>query len=72
MKFSETCELQSSEARPRRTLDSFSLEGKVCVVTGGASGIGLEICRTMFASGDQVANHGPDRRAKSPLYLTEK
>jgi FlaA1/EpsC-like NDP-sugar epimerase len=51
----ETGKLQPSRVRQRRTLESFSLEGKVCVVTGGASGIGLEICRAILESGGQVA-----------------
>lgn len=39
----------------KRTLECFSLQGKVCVVTGGASGIGLEICRYILESGGHVA-----------------
>jgi hypothetical protein len=36
-------------------LTGFGLEGKVCIVTGGASGIGLEICRAILRSGGKVA-----------------
>ncbi|KAH7390066.1 hypothetical protein BKA64DRAFT_626802 [Cadophora sp. MPI-SDFR-AT-0126] len=39
----------------KRTLTGFGLEGKVCIVTGGASGIGLEICRAILSSGGKVA-----------------
>ncbi|KIV99817.1 uncharacterized protein PV09_08621 [Verruconis gallopava] len=42
-------------SRAKRTLAAFSLEGKVCVVTGGASGIGLGICKSILESGGQVA-----------------
>ncbi|KAN0066341.1 hypothetical protein ACQY0O_000435 [Thecaphora frezii] len=38
----------------RRTLASFSMEGKVCVVTGAARGLGNLIARTFVESG---ANH---------------
>ncbi|KAG6851283.1 hypothetical protein H0H93_011719 [Arthromyces matolae] len=34
-----------------RTLPSFSLEGKVCLVTGGARGLGYEFCRAFADSG---------------------
>jgi FlaA1/EpsC-like NDP-sugar epimerase len=68
MKFSETCELQSRKVRPRRTLSSFSLEGKVCVVTGGASGIGLEICRAILASRGQVAIIDLNGEQRLPLF----
>ncbi|KAF6764028.1 hypothetical protein DFP72DRAFT_956213 [Ephemerocybe angulata] len=34
-----------------RTLDSFSLANKVCVVTGAARGLGLEFCRAFIGSG---------------------
>lgn len=36
-------------------LDQFSLTGKVCVVTGGARGIGLEIVRGLAEAGASVA-----------------
>ncbi|KAI5454703.1 hypothetical protein NCC49_003591 [Naganishia albida] len=42
--------------KPRKTLSAFSMEGKVCVVTGGARGIGHMISGAFFESGaTQVA-----------------
>jgi 3-hydroxybutyrate dehydrogenase len=32
-----------------------NLKGKICVITGGASGIGLEIARTFAAAGGKAA-----------------
>jgi FlaA1/EpsC-like NDP-sugar epimerase len=46
---------QTLLSRPNHTLRGFSLKGNVCVVTGGASGIGLEICRFLLESGGRVA-----------------
>lgn len=39
----------------KRTLPSFSMEGKVAVVTGGARGIGLTLSQALMASGADVA-----------------
>lgn len=39
----------------RRTLASFSLEGRVGVVTGGARGLGLVMSQAMVISGADVA-----------------
>lgn len=39
----------------RRTLASFSLEDKVCVVTGGARGLGLVMGQALVNSGSQLA-----------------
>ena len=39
----------------KRTLASFSLEGKVGVVTGGARGLGLVMSQALHSSGAQVA-----------------
>ncbi len=36
-------------------LNLFSLKGKVAAVTGGARGIGLEICRGLAEAGSDVA-----------------
>jgi FlaA1/EpsC-like NDP-sugar epimerase len=46
---------RSQKDKIRPTLNGFSLEDKVCIVTGGASGIGLEICRAILGSGGKVA-----------------
>jgi D-arabinitol 2-dehydrogenase len=37
------------------TLSTFSLEGRVCVVTGGAQGLGLVMSRALVMSGASVA-----------------
>ncbi|KAJ7172063.1 NAD-P-binding protein [Mycena filopes] len=34
-----------------KTLPSFSMQGKVCMVTGAARGLGLEFCRAFVSSG---------------------
>jgi D-arabinitol 2-dehydrogenase len=39
----------------KRTLASFSLEGRVGVVTGGARGLGLVMSQAMVISGADVA-----------------
>ena len=39
----------------KRTLDLFSLEGRTCVVTGGARGLGLVMAQGMIESGANVA-----------------
>ena len=39
----------------KRTLPSFSLEGKVGVITGGARGLGLVMTQAMVISGADVA-----------------
>lgn len=36
------------------TTDMFQIEGRTALVTGGASGLGAEICRTLAASGVHV------------------
>ncbi|KAJ7685576.1 hypothetical protein DFH06DRAFT_46760 [Mycena polygramma] len=36
---------------PPKTLHSFSMQGKVCMVTGAARGLGLEFCRAFVQSG---------------------
>ncbi|KAJ6531246.1 NAD(P)-binding protein [Mycena capillaripes] len=40
-----------STAPPPKTLPSFSMQGKVCMVTGAARGLGLEFCRAFISSG---------------------
>lgn len=39
----------------KRTLDQFSLETRVIVVTGGARGLGLVMAQGIVASGSEVA-----------------
>jgi D-arabinitol 2-dehydrogenase len=39
----------------KRTLASFSLEGKTCIVTGGARGLGLTMTQALITSGADVA-----------------
>lgn len=39
----------------RRTLPSFSLEGKVAVITGGARGLGLVMGQALIHSGADLA-----------------
>ncbi|KDQ61131.1 hypothetical protein JAAARDRAFT_32136 [Jaapia argillacea MUCL 33604] len=40
-----------SPIKQARTLPDFSMEGKVCLVTGAARGLGYEFCRAFLASG---------------------
>ncbi|KAF7337944.1 NAD-P-binding protein [Mycena venus] len=40
-----------STAPPPKTLPSFSMQGKVCMVTGAARGLGYEFCRAFISSG---------------------
>lgn len=39
----------------KRTLPTFSLEGKVAVVTGGARGLGLAMGEALVSSGADLA-----------------
>ena len=56
----------------KRTLASFSLEGKVGVVTGGARGLGLVMGQGMVISGANLAivdmNSGLSRLLSIPTY----
>jgi len=47
------------------TLASFSLEGKTCVITGGARGLGLVMAQAMVISGANIAI--VDLNGMSPL-----
>lgn len=51
----------------RRTLASFSLEGRVAIVTGGARGLGLVMSQALVISGCDVAI--VDLSSRSNLYL---
>lgn len=61
VQYPEEGELPSSKIQGRggqknmRTLPSFSLEGKVAVVTGGARGLGLVMAQALVISGADVA-----------------
>ncbi|KAK4227542.1 hypothetical protein QBC38DRAFT_477706 [Podospora fimiseda] len=46
---------RSTVASPPQTLPSFSLQGKVCVVTGGARGLGLVMGQGIVLSGADLA-----------------
>ncbi|KAJ7481170.1 hypothetical protein B0H11DRAFT_1234535 [Mycena galericulata] len=41
----------STAPSPPKTLPSFSMQGKVCMVTGAARGLGYEFCRAFVSSG---------------------
>jgi len=57
-----------------RTLASFSLEGKVAVITGGARGLGLVMTQALVISGADVAivdlNSKFKQNAPSPRAMT--
>lgn len=44
-----------SGPHPKRTLASFSLDGRVAVITGGARGLGLVMAQALIISGADVA-----------------
>jgi len=53
---STTCRFMSSmsqghDPHPPKTMPSFSMQGKVCMVTGAARGLGYEFCRAFVSSG---------------------
>ncbi|KAJ5291350.1 hypothetical protein N7478_000601 [Penicillium angulare] len=57
----------------KRTLAQFSLEDKVSVVTGGASGIGLALSQSIVASGSHLAIVDMNRKLiANPRYLVQK
>ena len=49
----------------RRTLASFSLEGRVGIVTGGARGLGLVMSQALVVSGADVAIVDLNSRCRS-------
>ncbi|KAH8827363.1 hypothetical protein DL96DRAFT_1606458 [Flagelloscypha sp. PMI_526] len=51
--FAMTCRANMSTAASKipRALPQFSMENKVCVVTGGANGLGYEFCKAFVQSG---------------------
>lgn len=53
---------------------SFQVEGKIAVVTGGSSGIGLAVVEILVAEGARVAwcGRNPERLAQSKDYILEK
>jgi len=57
----------------KRTLASFSLEGRVGVVTGGARGLGLVMSQALVVSGASVAIVDLNRefrfKAKQPAVI---
>lgn len=52
----------------KRTLDSFSLEDRVGVVTGGARGLGLVMSQALIASGADVAIVDLNRQSAMSLF----
>ena len=57
----------------KRTLASFSLEGRVAIVTGGARGLGLVMAQALVASGANVAlvDMNKDEAQKSAQQLVD-
>jgi hypothetical protein len=54
------------------TLKSFSLDGNVAVITGGAQGLGLAMAQALFTSGADLAIIDLDRKChifSSPHYF---
>ncbi|KAK6335906.1 hypothetical protein TWF730_003280 [Orbilia blumenaviensis] len=57
----------------KRTLSIFSLEGKTCVVTGGARGLGYTMCQAFIESGANVAIldlNGTEARSSAETLTT--
>lgn len=53
----------------KRTLASFSLEGRVATITGGARGIGLVLCQALIISGADVAIVDLNRTPPPPATI---
>lgn len=56
----------------KRTLASFSLEGRVGVVTGGARGLGLVMSQALVVSGADVAIVDLNSESNSFVYTLEQ
>ena len=53
--------------KPEKIAAREALAGKVSLVTGSTSGIGLGIARALAAAGSQIVLNGFGNRTKSPM-----